>query len=162
MLSPPLPPLFFFFHQSRSYDFDFSCFPPPFRGLSIKTPLVIVFMYFVINKYLYCIYNNFYILPKTLTMHYILRMRLSRPPFPLTALRLLFFFWFFLLLFQLHNYSHMEVRNVAEIFYTNARWAREERGGWEGGEFSLDSQGPGGIIDGRGCQGQGESYMFIE
>lgn len=51
---------------------------------------------------------------------------------------------------------------MAEIFYTNARWPRKEGGdGRGGGEFSLDSQGPGGIIDGRGCQGQGESYMFI-
>lgn len=140
MLSPPLPPLFFFFHQSRSYDFDFSCFPPPpptppqLRGLSIKTPLVIVFMYFVINKYLYCIYNNFYILPKTLTM-YVLHTTyeaIAATLSPHRPLIVVFFFWFFLLLFQLHNYSHMEVRNVAEIFYTNARWAREEGGDGRG------------------------------
>lgn len=138
MLSPPLPPLFFFFfHQSRSYDFDFSCFlppPTPLRGLSIKTPLVIVFMYFVINKYLYCIYNNFYILPKILTM-YVLHTTYEVIPATLSPQRppiVVVFFFVFLLLFQLHNYSHMEVRNVAEIFYKNARWPREEGGDGRG------------------------------
>lgn len=71
--------------------------PPSLRGLSIKTPLVIVFMYFVISKYLYCIYTNFYILPKTLTM-YVLHTTYEFIPATLLPHRppiVVFFFCFF-------------------------------------------------------------------